>query len=287
MSGYFYNCRREYMDLSFVNDTDEKHDWIDRNKYSHYVILNRLINFMKDRGFDIQHDVSVAKCIRKDHWVGRKGELRFVLNRYPRGFSFEFYQEIVTENRHGGRYDFDKYQKCPYLIKLSWINETNKIAAFLDSLGITNNSKQRYVRATDKIKSNFVDSWHHPQKDVNFDLQELHGTTCEGTYNNTDRDKKTIYNGQIKYYRGYNGRLMRGTVYHNINNMWWVIINKFEYHNIADFELFDPTEEDLNIRRKVKDRKPKSYIDKIDSLSKMSNKDLMRELKNRGLKVAV
>ncbi|TCL39995.1 hypothetical protein EV210_101195 [Anaerospora hongkongensis] len=282
MKGFFYNCCRERMSFSFVNDTDEKHDWASRNKYSHYVILHRLLNYMKDRGFDIRYDKDVAKCIRKDYWVGSKGELRFAVDRYPRGFKFQFYQEIVTENKNGGRYDFDKYEKCPYLIRLSWINETNKIAMFLESLGANSRSDEKYKFAEDKVKKHLVDNCHRPQKDMNFDLKDLHGTTCEGSYNNTDRDGKTICNGQVKYFR-YRGRLMRGIVYHNINNMWWVIINKFKYTNEADFELFDPTEEDFKIRRKVKDRKPKAYLQKIENLSKLSDKDLLREMNKRRL----
>jgi hypothetical protein len=271
------------MSLNLINDSDEKHDRFgaDWNNWSHYKMLDELIRFMRKRKFSIKHDASVHKCIRKDHWVGVKGELRFVLHRYPRGFSFKFYQEVVTVNRHGGRYDFDKFKKAPYLIRLSWINETNKMSAFLESLGIENCTGKTYSLAEDKIKAHFVDSWHHPQKDMNFALKDLNGTTCEGTYNNTDRDKKTIYNGEVKYFRDYRGRLCRGIVYHNINNMWWVILNKFNYTNEADFSLFDPADDDFKIRRKVRDKKPKEYIEKVESLSKLSNKELLRELKKR------
>lgn len=286
MKGYSYNCHKRLMSFSFINDTDEKRDWKDRNKYSHYAILHKLIDFMKNRGFNIEHDASIHKCIRKDHWIGNKGELRFTAERYPRGFKFYFYQEIVTENRHGGRYDFDKFKKAPYLIKLSWINETNKMAEFLQYMGVMDCSEEQYKLAADQIKADFVDSWHHPQKDMNFDLKDLDGTTCEYSYNNTDANGKTIYNGQVKYFRDWHGRLARGTVYHNINNMWWVILHKFDYTNIADFQLFDPTEEDFGVRRKVRDRKPKEYLEKVESVSNLSNKELLRELKKRGLKAS-
>lgn len=286
MKDYYFQVGPAMMSFSFINDTTERREWKDRKKYSHYAILHRLINFMKNRGFEIQHDPEVSKIIRSDYWIGRKGELRFTMHRYPRGFSFEFYQEIVTKNPNGGRYDFDKYEKCPYLIRISWINETNKMAAFLGTLGIENRSPKQYKFAADRIKKDFVKSWHHPQKSMNFDLEDLHGTTCEASYNHTDANGKTIYNGDVKYFRGYRtGRLMRGTVYHNINNMWWVILDKFNYTNMADFELFDPSSDDFKIRRKKKDRKPQSYLDKLDSLSKLTTRELMRELKKRTVKV--
>lgn len=286
MEGYFYSINKNLFGLSFINDTEEKHDWGDRDKWSHYAFLDKLIGFMRKRGFKIKHDTKVDKLIRKDYWYGRKGDLEFVMHRYPRGFSFEFFQNIVFKNSNGGRYDFDKFEKAPYLIKLLWVNETKKMGEFLESLGIKNDTDIEYKLAEDIIKKYFVDSWHHPQKNMDFNLKDLDGTTCEGSYNNTDRDKRTIYNGQTKYFRDYNGRLMRGNVYHNINNMWWVVVNNTTRRNMADFELFDLTEEDFKVRRKVKDIKPKEYIDKLENIRKISNKELLRELKKRGLKVS-
>ena len=56
-------------------------------------------------------------------------------------------------------------------------------------------------------------------------------------YNAKDKDGKRLRNGQIKYFRDRRGRLQRGTIYHNINNMWWVVLNKFEFTNVAAFEF--------------------------------------------------
>lgn len=290
MKGYFYSINKNLASFTFINETGESHGWRDEKQWSHYPIMYRLLNFMKLRGFEIGRNPKIKKyykCLNKDNWYGRKGNLEFEASRYPAGFKFEFYQNINFKNPNGGKYDSDKFKKMSYLIKLLWINETKKMGKFLESLGVENNTDPEYKFTKDIIKRDFVECWHHPQKDMNFNLRDLDGTTCEGSYNNTDRDKKTIYNGQMKYFRDYwNGRLMRGKVYHNINNMWWVILNDTEYDNIADFELFDPTEEDFKIRRKVKDRKPKEYIDKLKAMEKLSNKELLRELKRRGLKAS-
>lgn len=268
MEGFYFSINKDLASVSFINDTEEKHNWDERDKWSHYPVLHKLLNFMKTRGFVIGRDPRIQKhykCLNKDHWYGRKGSLEFKAKRYPRGFEVEFFQNINFENFSGGEYDFDKFEKMPFLIKLMWKNETNKIAEFLNDLGIQNNTKQEFKLAEDLIKKDFVDSWHHPQKDMNFSLSELEGTTCEGSCNNTDRDKKTIYNGQIKYFRSWNGRLIRGKVYHNINNMWWVITNSTERRNIADFELFDATPEDFAIKRAARDRKPKEYLNKLEN----------------------
>lgn len=293
MKGYTVSVNKKLASFSFVNDTAEDHDrWLrkERNKWSHYVFMHRLINFMISRGWAIEHDKDTHKIIRQDYWYGRKGDLEFHAHRYPRGFSFEFFQNIIFENRNGGRYDFDKFKKMPYMIKLLYLNETRHMKGFLESIvpGVVDVTDPEYRLAVDKVKDDYVDSWHHPQKSMaEFELSDLDGQTCKESYNHTDRDKKVIYNGQVKYFRHRNGRLARGKVYHNINNMWWVILNDYEYTNIAEFYLFDPTPEDYNIRRSKKDRKPKEYLLKREQITAAKTNELINELKRRGIKAAV
>ena len=184
----------------------------------------------------------------KDRWYGRKANLEFKAERYPAGFKLEFFQNIVTVNSNGGFYDFDKYKLMPYLIKLLFRNELRHIKHFLESLGHVDTLAPTLKRAYDQIVQRYIESWHKPQT-APFRLEDLHGTTCDHSYNNQDRDKKTIFCGQVKYFRRRDGSLARGIVYHNINNMWWVILSENEFTNVADFHLFDPTEEDYRIRR--------------------------------------
>jgi hypothetical protein len=289
MKCYKFCMNKYYASFKLVNDTDEKHDTFG-NKWSHYAVLHRLINFMISRGWAIEHDKDVHKIIRKDFWYGRKGDLEVYAHRYPRGFEFEFCQNIVFTNPNGGRYDFDKFDKMPYMIKLLFLNETRHMKAFLETIvpGIVDDTRIEYKLVADKIKAHYIESWHHSQKSMDeFELSDLDGQTNEYSYNHTDRDKKIIYNGQIKYFRHWNGHLMRGKVYHNINNMWWVILNAYEYTNIANFCLFDATPIDFQQRRLKAGNPPKSYYEKLEHLQKSTTKELLRELKKRGCKMAV
>lgn len=255
---------------------------------SHFQILHKVLNFMENRGFQVGRDPRIQKdykCLNKDHWYGRKGNLEFKAERYPAGWKIEFFQNIVFENSSGGFYDFDKYEKMPYIVKLLFRNEVRHIKQLLEKLGCIDTSKKKYKLASDKIKADYVESWHHEQKSMDkFELEDLNGETDECSYNNQDRDKKTIYNGQIKYFRDWSGRLARGIVYHNINNMWWVILNDHSYTNEADFYLFDPTQEDFKIRRLKKDVMPKEYLLKKEKLKEATSRELVNELKRRGIK---
>lgn len=99
--------------------------------------------------------------------------------------------------------------------------------------------------------------------------------------NSWDRDKRKIVCGETKYFRNSNGYLQRGVVYHNINNMWWVIYGPYSLTNIACFHLFDPTAEDFAKRRDKEKRIPTKVVEKHRSLSAMSEADLIKELARR------
>ena len=105
-----------------------------RFKYPHFGTLHRIFNMLRAEGFTIENDAEVAKCIRDDYYIGRRGDLELYAHRYPAGFEIIFFQNIVIENQNGGRYDFDKFQKMPYMIRLRFIKYRDKIIALLKSV---------------------------------------------------------------------------------------------------------------------------------------------------------
>ena len=170
------------------------------------------------------------------------------------------------------------------MIRLRFMKYRDKIIALLKSLeNLTDETTPNPRLAEERIKARYVEEWHHEQKDMNFRLSDLDGQTQE-PYNSRDRDGKTVYNGEAKYFRSWNGRLYRGRVYHNINNMWWVILDRFTVRNVASFELFDLTPED-NRRRQEKPRIPEAYQKRRQAIEDTKTKELVNELRRRGVKV--
>ncbi len=255
-----------------------------RFKYPHFGTLHRLFNMLRAEGFTIENDAEVAKCIRDDYYIGRRGDLELYAHRYPAGFEIMFFQNVVIENKNGGRYDFHKFQRMPYMIRLRFMKYRDKIIALLKSVeDLKDESKADPRLAEEWIKARYVEEWHHEQKDMNFLLSDLDGQTQE-SYNGRDRDEKTLHNGDVKYFRHWDGRLYRGRVYHNINNMWWVILDRFTVRNVASFELFDLTPED-NRRRQAKPRIPEAYQKRRQAIEDTKTRELVNELRRRGVKV--
>lgn len=211
-----------------------------------FPVLKNIFKMLECRGWEIQTDQRIqkdyGKSFAKDYWEGKKGNLLFKANRYPAGMKLEFYQEVNIKHRKSGYYDFDKLKMMPYLIRCQFLIEARYIKNVLIKEGFKDETKPTFKYAFDEVMYRIKDCWHYK---AGKELPEYEFAS----YNATDKDDKQLSNGQIKYFRDRRGRLQRGTVYHNINNMWWVVLNKFEFTNVAAFELFDITQEQLSKRR--------------------------------------
>lgn len=239
--------------------------------FKHEYFFKRTLNWLEENGFEVTDDPDTTKnypSIAKDYYLVSKGKFIYRAHIYPNGFEFDFREENLNCKRGWNYWD----DELSYLAILFRNNMKYKFKKFFKSIlpdvKIEINysqHEQKKLTAEQRIIKYFREnSWHKPDsKNEDFTLSMWDGTTEEHNYNNTDRDGKTIYNGQIKYFRR-NGYLVRGKVYHNINNMWWVIANDTEYYNVACFYLFDLTPEELIPRRQKVDLKPVKYLDLLD-----------------------
>lgn len=235
-----------------MNKTNKSYSCWDTNlnvrfnsSVSHPTLM-RLFEMMENRGWKIRTDQRILEqfpILADDHFEGQRGDLKFKAEKYRSGFKFEFYQDVNTVNSNGGQYDFDKFEKMPYLIKLQFKVERNHMKKLLEHEGYIDTTDPEFKTAYEKVMFRIKDCWHYVEG------KELPDFKIE-SYNATDKDGKELRNGQVKYFRDHKGRLQRGTIYHNINNMWWVVINKFSYRNIASFYFFDLDTEE-NRKRKL------------------------------------
>lgn len=284
MEGLIFRTEPKKAFLMINNETGLKTDSFKMETYPHGKVWDRLVKYLSSIGFTVGPDETVDQCIRKYNIRGIKGDLQLKGEIYPSGARIEFFQNIIHDNPHGGEYDFDKYEKMPYLIRKEMINTCDKVKAFLIKEGLAHKPKFIPKTAEEFIKARYVEEWHHPQKDMDFNLSDLDGETCECQNNGKDREGNPLKNGETKYFRDRRGYLAKGKIYHNINNMWWVALNKTDVTNIASFELFDLTDQEPRIR--VRPRKiPKNRVERIESLQSLSDKDLLAELRRRKIKI--
>lgn len=277
--------------VKFFNNTTQSHSW-DEKSFPHYVLFNDVMKFLGSIGFYVSKNKEIQKhypVLSKDHKAGQYLALKFRANRYPVGFEIQFFQDEVRDNPAGGFYDFDKFDKMPYLIKKQLILTQNKLRNYFSGLGYEDLSEPVRRTPEDEIKYRMLESCHHPLASMDDVLPK--GRTEDGIKNVNggrnvnDRDGKEIEDGEFKYARRNDGRygdgyLRRGIVYHSINAQWWMIcgshVETFSAHELFDLSPNEPR------GRVAPDRMPQSVIDRKKATSDMSNKELIAELKRRG-----
>ena len=288
-------------DLRYTNNTDRgipSCGWR-KKKFKHYGYFYRILHMLEDEGFTVEKDPETLEKyprISKNHWHAKRGDLEVNARKFPNGFEIEFYQDMVHKNPHGGRYDFDKLEKMPYLIRLQYQKYMGRVVRTLKSLADVEDVTKPVGRtAEEKIYFDLAYGFRMLPKG-GFDIHDLDGTDPGEGYGwggypgeTKDRDGKPVKNGDIKYFRHWrSGRLMRGRVYYRANQQWWAITDKYNIELVQHANImFDATPEDLAIRRKAKDRAPEEYKKRREAIEDTKTKELIAELKRRGVKVRI
>lgn len=171
----------------------------------------------------------------KYNHVGGKsgnGALRFHSEVGGRTGKVEFFEDVPCDNKHGGRYTSRKMKSMPYLMRLRVVTMLHNLAALFQQNG--------FVDVTDHIPRDAAAAIEsHRSSLADFQGKDFYNRPeYWSSYNRNDQNGVPMTDGDLRYFREPNGRLSRGLVYRNINNMWWVLVNHARYTNQANFSLF-------------------------------------------------
>ena len=288
MSNYTFNTSEYY---SWITLTAKKPVVVNDDNgikiYSHYPTFQEVIDLLLGicgyKQMFVPHEDLVSKqfpSLWHTHRWGVKSGIYYEGTIYPKGFEIKFfYMDRRGKYHKPGAYDLDMRDSLKYLERLQIRKSLRTINLYLKSIG-----------CEEHVVTHGMKGWELVDYKINHDPGRHWGKYEEyknGEYflkfNARDRDGKLIRNGEVKYYRDqFTGRLSRGKVYHNINNMWWILHNKHSCTNIASFRLFDATKDDFNHRRLKKDTaKPE------DKVRRKIGTQKYYELKNLGIRMSL
>lgn len=214
----------------------------------HYNKWVSIIRFLKKRGFDVKENKAYKEhydVLSKYHKIGLKKDVAVLMEISADSIYIEFgnIQNLWKEMAQSFWSDpkDDRFTKLSYLESVAVNLEIKKLLQYCERYNLTkkieddNLSPEEYI--IKKLKIN-----KHIHGEVNC-LNDIKNSITQDSYNwehnSDDRDNKKIVCGETKYfYDYYNKRLACGIVWHNINNMWWVICGN-KLRNIASYNLFD------------------------------------------------
>ncbi|MBA0420370.1 hypothetical protein D7Y22_05235 [Stenotrophomonas maltophilia] len=167
---------------------------------------------------------------RRDRYC-RKGDLHAELSIGGRHIELKIWQELHNvSNPNGGRYDFDKEQRMPYLLRLQMEHTRRKLRDYLV------NVFDGYTFQAPKIASPnpcplayFNEGWdseHEKKRGTHRFDRGADGWPSEKALRSWDRkdaDGVVLQHGDVRCVRDRQGRLRRGRVYGGINGMWMLV----------------------------------------------------------------
>ncbi len=82
----------------FNNETERPSGvWRRNQKFVHDAHFWKILNMLKDEGFDVHHDERVSKIIRRNYIEGIRRDLKFKAQRFPAGFEIVFTRTLFTK----------------------------------------------------------------------------------------------------------------------------------------------------------------------------------------------
>lgn len=224
-------------------------------------IYAELIRRMRSRGWFIRRDPRVYqhyRCLSANNRLGARGTLRCAIEIAGRTVKLEFWSTTSKQdNRNGRRYDFDKLARMNNLDQLRVRLEFDRILSWLGTLAnvTIERSDDKALSPMQRIERDYAESWH---KD-----KDLGRPTPRYDSNRESKNGSLLEQGQTVWFADAKGRIIRGSAYYNINNMWWVIAGG-KLHNESSKSLHTVQPDNLRVKRN--ERELAVAIERMDFL---------------------
>lgn len=225
-------------DTDLIIHTPTKESFHDRPSWQQgdQETYRALFFLLKENGFvkhaDGRYRDSRWSSLRATHHGGSKGDVHFHSEINLATMQFRFYEDVVRDNRNGGRYHFSKMEKAPYL----WQKRVQlihlKMAQLLMSRGFEDHTPPVFETAYEEVfeRRRHTAEWH---------FKSVFGPEPVESYNGKDADGVMLQGGEIRCWYSRNGRLMRGRVHRDINNVWPIVVNRYEVeYGLGNHNLF-------------------------------------------------
>lgn len=210
-----------------------------------------IIKFLRQRGWKItenSHYKENYNCLSKYHKLGTKRNMSCLLEISSGFIRIEFGNTKNLWNPMAQSFWSDptdeRFTQLTYLESAAVKLEIYKLIKFCNRYEMEFHKEDKDLPPEEYIIHKLkVNSHIHGKVECLNDIAiDMLKDNYNSQQNNNDRDKKKIICGQTKYFYDWKTkRLSYGEVWHNINNMWWVICGG-KLRNVCSSDLFDLTE---------------------------------------------
>lgn len=200
------------------------------------TILAKCVATLQRRGFAMRQDQEVLSnypSLARDHWEGKKGDLKVKCSRGGRNVKVELFG---PGGENGGPHQFARFASLPRSTQLLCIVILHRLAKMLGGLGFAFDGQYRGFGSAPvpvtlrTVRDTVRDAALSPLETFNSTWgstrfhRDASGWPTESEYLHqcwiNDGNRGVRVGSTV--YAVHKGRLLRGTAYPNMNGMWWV-----------------------------------------------------------------
>ena len=224
-------------------------------------VLHGVLGHLHRRHFAIDRDPQVVDrypCLANWDWLGMRDRdrLEVHIRLSGRHVQVEFFQNLVTENRNGGRYDQNKFRLMPRSLQVACLTELAGLVALLRRYGYADDPRLQPELPLPLAVRNVVLGQYYDRgdpravcrerwRDQSHEELDADGCLARSAYARwsfRDNDGQELVPGAGRLFY-CDGRLMRGRVYPDYNGQWLVMFGGDQLRSLPVGYFFsgDPT----------------------------------------------
>lgn len=254
-----------------VLENPERRSWDQWQEYEREFkrqVFKRIVQQLNRIGWSVEVPQEMieqySRSFAENHRYCRKGDLQGLLDLSGRCIKFEMWQDVANvENRNGGRYDFDKEKRMPYILWLEMERTRRRLREYLcnvfsgyqfqDQLRDGRHPKRGpgSLTAVEWVEQDIRSSGHFNE--------DLGHAPINMKCNAQSADGGVITHGARVYAIGYDDRVVVGTAYYDLNSSWWIVTGKYGAICVQSSNIYLGNPGDL--RRKRNERKRRSRLE--------------------------
>lgn len=208
----------------------------------------------------------------RDYREGRKGDLQCELSVGGRCIELQMWQDVANvKNRNGGRYDFDKEERMPYLLRLEMERTRRRIRDYLCNVfsAYEFEESRRLVVGPGLGQVTALEYVLHDQRNTGHYRPELGHASFSNDAQDSG-DGLVIENGMRVYAQDYDGRIVVGNAYYCLNGNWNIVTGRYgKLHNIWHKQIWVNCPGDLRSKRNERTRRKRLEQEMSKAVARM------------------
>lgn len=207
--------------------------WNDEVNQDIHRVMESVKHVFRKAGWRLRRDPETLKhfpTLAPFRLYSKNNGLEVKLSLSGRVVDVQFFQNVQNvENSHGNYYDFDKFERMPYLMQKRTLLMFRRLEAHLmakfgygpasrefPQVGPLGSTAKEFAEHRIRTSGHFKPELGHAE----------YGMRC----NCTSRDGQPLNHGDFVYFRDYDGRWGYGQAFYSLNSSWFIVTGRYGYH---------------------------------------------------------